>query len=450
MGLESIDFQFTHLSSIFALATLKQTSIPMLNISTTSKLQEQLTIASKELMLFELSWSGHQAGYILHLIQYWCNHNFSGSLNIVVAPEFVQQHVDVVEAALKCDQQNIRFISITLEESQALLPESSFKNRSIRSFQSLKLLGKYAAELGVKDCLVNYFDSLQLALAMGLKLPCAVSGIYFRPTFHYNHFAHHSSSLKDQIQQWRERIVLSRALSHPQFKVLFCLDPFVVSHIRKIHGGAQAVHLPDPVMSYVTSEEHLHHLRQKLGIEPDRQVFLLFGRLEGRKGIHQLLQAVSDLPDNLSKKLCLLLIGRIDTNDKLLIAPKLADLSQTSSAQIISVEEFVPDHQIPPYFELSDVVLAPYQRHVGMSAILIRAAAAQKPVLTSNYGLMGEVTRQHQLGLAIDATNPQEISQGLARFLLESPDKFYDRAKMQMFAAENSPERFAAVIFQNL
>jgi glycosyltransferase involved in cell wall biosynthesis len=285
---------------------------------------------------------------------------------------------------------------------------------------------------------------------MGLKLPCAVSGIYFRPTFHYNHFAHHSSSLKDQIQQWRERIVLSRAFSHPQFKVLFCLDPFAVSHLRKIHDGAQAVHLPDPVMSCVTSEDHLHHLRQKLGIAPDRQVFLLFGRLDGRKGIHQLLQAVSDLPENLSKKLCLLLVGPIGSNDKLLITPKLAEISQTSSVQIITSEQFVPDHEIQPYFQIADVVLAPYQRHVGMSAILIRAAAAQKPVLTSNYGLMGEVTRQHQLGLAIDSTNPQEIANGLARFLLESPDKFCDRAKMQMFAAENSPERFAAVIFQNL
>jgi glycosyltransferase involved in cell wall biosynthesis len=118
--------------------------------------------------------------------------------------------------------------------------------------------------------------------------------------------------------------------------------------------------------------------------------------------------------------------------------------------QILHVNRFVIDREIQPYFQLSDVVLAPYQRHVGMSAILVRAAAAQKPVLSSNYGLMGEMTRRHQLGLAIDSTDSQAIADGIS-FLLQTPlAQVGDRSKMQAFAAQNSAQRFADVIFETI
>jgi glycosyltransferase involved in cell wall biosynthesis len=419
----------------------------MLKISTDSKPQTEDASLLRNLMLFELSWSGHHAGYILHLIEYWNQHHFSGAFNIVVAPEFVQKHTDVVDAAQRCDRQNIHFVPITSVESQSLVPESSFKNRIVRSFQSLKLLAKYAEKVEADECLITYFDSMQAALATGTKLPCKVSGIYFRPTFHYNSFAGHSSSFKDRIQQWREQFFLSRAVNHPQFKTLYCLDPFVVSQIQALHPDTQVIYLPDPVKNYTAKEEQLAQLKTSLGIAPDRTVFLLFGRLEGRKGIHQLLEAVSLLPQDLTQKLCLLLVGPFDQHDKQLVDPKMADILETSSAQIIIAERFVPDHEIQSYFQISDVILAPYQRHVGMSAILVRAATAQKPVLASNYGLMGEVTRVYQLGLAINSTDPQKIVEGLTQFLMKSPDQFCNRDRMQVFAEINAADQFAKVIF---
>jgi glycosyltransferase involved in cell wall biosynthesis len=99
---------------------------------------------------------------------------------------------------------------------------------------------------------------------------------------------------------------------------------------------------------------------------------------------------------------------------------------------------------------MADVILAPYQRHVGMSGILLLAAAAQKPVLSSNYGLMGEIVRRYELGLTVDSTEPKEIAKGLTRFLVEDSDKLCDRAKMKSFAEQNSAEEFARVIFEHL
>ena len=106
--------------------------------------------------------------------------------------------------------------------------------------------------------------------------------------------------------------------------------------------------------------------------------------------------------------------------------------------------------EIQQYFQLADVVLALYQRHVGMSGILIRAAAANKPVLATNYGLMGEITRRYKLGIDLNARDPQAIAKGLTEFLSNPPTTFADAHFMQQFARQNSAVNFASTIFQTL
>jgi glycosyltransferase involved in cell wall biosynthesis len=83
-----------------------------------------------------------------------------------------------------------------------------------------------------------------------------------------------------------------------------------------------------------------------------------------------------------------------------------------------------------------------------MSAILVRAAAAQKPVLSSNYGLMGEMVKRYRLGLTVDASVPAEIAKGLTQFLISSPKEFCDLSSMKAFAEQNSAEKFASTVFR--
>ena len=102
------------------------------------------------------------------------------------------------------------------------------------------------------------------------------------------------------------------------------------------------------------------------------------------------------------------------------------------------------------YHQLTDVVLAIHQKHIGMSGSLVLAAGYQKPVLSSNYGLMGEIVNQYNLGLTIDSTIPQEIARGLQQFLLTSADSIGNRDSMTKFAQQNSAVNFASTIFKSL
>jgi glycosyltransferase involved in cell wall biosynthesis len=411
-------------------------------------LNQDKTASDRQVILFDLSIRGHHPNYIQHLIKYWLAQNLSGVLYIVVSPRFLHEHAEVVELAQSYSTNKIEFVAITIEEEAALRLRKSKLARNWRNFQEWELFFKYALKLRATQALIMYFDTYFLPLALGAKSPCPFSGIYFRPTFHYGEFPNYQFSWQEGWQHWREKLLISRILANPQLKTLFCLDPFAVKHLEKLPSQGRAVYLPDPVEIENTASSDLSSIREKLGIEANRQIFLLFGALNGRKGIYQLLEAIQLLPTSLCQKLCLLLVGESSITSQLKI--QIDAVCQVRPVQIIGRYEFIPEQDVQVYFQLADVILAPYQRHVGMSGILLLAAAAQKPVLSSDYGLMGEMVRRYSLGLTVDSTNPSAIAKGLTQLLLEPPSSACDRDKMKSFAQQNSAERFARIIFEQL
>jgi glycosyltransferase involved in cell wall biosynthesis len=401
-------------------------------------------------MLFDLSIEGHHPAYIQHLIQYWCDCQVSGCLHIVVSPKFLERHADVVSLAANYPQSKVNFVAISPTAAASLKSNKSGVSRTIRAFQEWDLLCHYASSLQATHCLAMYFDTCMLPLAVGKKPPCPISGIYFKPTFHYDRFDRFTPSWKYRLQQVRERQILSANLQKPQLQTLFCLDPLVVKYIESVRGAFKAIPVPDPVAIAPVSERQVIELRQRLGIEPSRKILLLFGALTSRKGIGQLLAALALLPPELGEKVCLLLVGQANLSNQAEIASQIAAIPANLKLRILSHYEFVAESEVHTYFHLADLVLAPYQRHMGMSGILMLAAAAGKPVLSSDYGLMGEIVKQHRLGMTVDSTQPAEIARGLTQFLLHSSEELGDRESMRSFAEQNSPERFASKIFQHI
>lgn len=412
-------------------------------------LSQNMLSTNRRILLFDLGLGGHHGAYIQHLIRYWSEQYLPGHVDIVVHPEFLQQHQDVAELVQTFVGVQVNFVPITEEEEAELGPWSTFVQSKRRSLREWSLLNRYANRLGATECLLMFFDTLQLSAVLRRQLPCPFSGIYFRARFHYGEFQH-TLSWRDHIRHWLERLQIAEALRHPQLKTLFCLDEFAVKHLIKFHSNSRVVYLPDPVQLYPYSLSEVELLRAKLGIEPERRIFLLFGVLDSRKGIHQLLEAILLLPPALCQNLCLLLVGPLCSQEKPQVQMQISKISDLLPIQIVLYDQFVIDRENQPFFHISNVVLAPYQRHVGTSSILIRAAAAQKPVLSSNYGLMGEWTQHYQLGLTVDSTDKSEIAKGLTQFLTEPPDKFGDRTQMKFFAEQHSAEEFASVIFKHL
>jgi glycosyltransferase involved in cell wall biosynthesis len=402
------------------------------------------------LMLFDLALGGHHGIYIQHLIDRVCKEAIVGTIDIVVLPQFLDVHRDTITAISSYRHPTINLVPISVLEAAALGARDSGLNRALRNFREWQIFCKYAQQLQTTHALIMYLDTCELPLSIRMHSPCPFSGIYFRPTFHYSTFANYHPDRKQQLQQWRNRIALDRILGHPQLETMFCLDPFAVKALVTDRYHAKIVHLADPVEAHPLIQLDLTTLRTKLGIEIHRRVFLLFGALDGRKGIYQLLEAIELLPPELSQQLCLLLVGNTNETERAQMHPKIGALRQTAPIQLVEYYDFIPEQEVSSYFQLADVILAPYQRHVGMSGILLLAAAAGKPVLSSDYGLMGELVRLYQLGLAVDVTKPTEIARALSYCLGEESESLGDRSQMEVFAEHNSIERYASTILSSI
>lgn len=409
-------------------------------------------LSQRKIMLFDLDCRGHHSSYILHLITYWRDRTLPGKLDIVVTPELVKQYPDILKPA-ESEQSNINFIAITLKEEANLKTVTSALDRFQRSFQEWRLVKKYIEITDCDHCLLMFLDSLLWRMSFGIKPSCSISSIFFRPIRHYRFFDNYQPSSRELFWEWREKLGLPRILALEQLENFFCLDPLAVNYFSKVYSetnGTNIVCLPDPVQTYNTSLQQVENLNQDLGIEAGRKVFLLFGSLSERKGLHELLEAIKTLSPELSRQLCLLIIGPFEGQQSQKLKPLIKQISQSQPIQIICHNKFVTDSQIEPYFKIADFVLTPYQRHVGMSAILVRAAAANKPVLSADFGAMGEVVRSFGLGITIDSEVLQSITDGLARCLTEPTASLCDYKKMKQFAEQNKAEQFAKVIFDNI
>jgi len=388
-----------------------------------------------KILIFDLEVGGHHPGYLRHLLRYWPDDG--AHLLFVVSPEFAAQHENVVQTA---SQAQVTWLPITERE---LAWYKASKNSLVQwAWVEWRLYCRYAAKTKADQGLVMYMDRFQLPLALQLSLPCQTSGIFFRPKFHYKHFADHTPARGEAWRALREQWLWRGALRHSKLKTLFCLDPFAVDPLRTLSRNTNVIALSDPIEWYPQQATTTATMCQDLGIDAKRKLLLLFGMLDRRKGIYQVLAAVEQLPPAQQAQLTLLLVGPLAEADRAAVTALIDALRSTSAVQILLRDQFIEDAAIQLYFGLADLILALYQRHVGMSAVLVRAAAAGKPVLASDYGLMGEIVRRRGLGVVVDSADTTAIAKEIVKFC-EHPAAAFDQSATSRFAAENTAERFA-------
>jgi glycosyltransferase involved in cell wall biosynthesis len=387
--------------------------------------------------------TGHHAGYIVHLVRYWQVWGIPGELVVVVSPAFLTMHTDLVALARQSPTVHLVPISET-EESQ----RTSRGKLVLQMQYEWELVAQYARQWQASQVLLMYFDTFQMALATAKRVPCPVAGIFFRPVFHYDTWGHRPANGRERLQGWRKRLILQLVVRRRALNSLFCLDPFVVSTINRWAGRSVATYLPDPVEVYPTTGADVDALRNKLGIEPGRRVMLVFGLLDERKGLFTLVEALKRLTPDQQRQWCLLLAGPVEAGIAPALTTSLDSLTQQTAVQLVRQHTFVSEAAIQPYFTLSDLIVTLYQRHIGMSAVLVRAAAAGKPVLSSDYGLMGQLVKTRQLGVAVDAESPAAIADALNTFGQATWPAEPDA--MQHFAEQNQASQYARTIYDTL
>ena len=238
---------------------------------------------------------------------------------------------------------------------------------------------------------LNTFDEIASSLlrraAFGRTPPASlrgkIGGIYVRPRF----LARRGFS----PNEWLKYLGFARLMRGGWLKHLLFLDDGILEECRARFPQTPVFALPDPCPDNFVAEPD--PARRHFGIPADRKVFLFYGGAYRRKGLHLAVEAFLQLPkDNAAFLLC---AGQ--QSDESPVKTGLETLIREGRAQVISRYIFEEEEKL--LFAASDVVLLPYIKHFGNSAVLSRAAGAGKMVIASDEELVGRLVRKYNLGL---------------------------------------------------
>lgn len=403
----------------------------------------------QHILIFEPNTGGHHGLFVQHLVKYWCAHTIPGTLHLLVDEHFLSKHQALATLLRSKDATNISVHTFLRAPAQGGDRRSSLISHDLRSGQ---ILLQHLKVIRPTHCLLMYFDHLQLSLGTRLRNHSSTvfSGIYFRPSFHYASFMNQHLTWKERLRELRKKVQLRLALSNPKLKTLFCLDPFVVPHINKFRSSVKAVKLADGIELIPSASDNSVITNSTWDIDGARKVALLFGSLSARKGIFEVLNALPYLERSLQQKLAIIFAGSVTKDEQPGFEAALEASRSQTGVQLIIDNRFVGDDEVPAMITQADLILVTYLRHTGSSNVLVRAAAAGKPVLGSDYGLVGAQIIKRKLGLALDTTQPKAIAKGLKQFLLQPDSIAFDAEEALNFSRENTATAFATTIFKHI
>ena len=392
-----------------------------------------------DMVVLEPDAEGHAEEWLRHLADFTIAQPASGTLWLVVPPELSLRLASALPPAAAG---RVRLVALDPREQRLCLHRRLVVSAFARWFTMRRHLRRTGARAGFFLSL----DHLSLPLALGLGAGGrTVSGILFRPSVHYREIGPYRPTwrerLRDRRKDWLYRLMLrNRTLSS-----VLSLDPFFVTHAAAHYAAGRKVRaLPDPA--------HPPPSRPATQRTPDftpqgRVGFLMFGYISERKGPLALLDALALLPRQTAARTAVMLAGRVD--------PALRDSLERRRRAIAAAhpdlwlridDRRVGDEELNELIRRSDVVLAPYQRFVGSSGVLLWAAREGRPVLAQDYGLVGRLTREHGLGAVADTVDPVSLARQMACMVEQGPANFIDRPAAQAYAAAHAPHEFAAIV----
>ena len=298
----------------------------------------------------------------------------------------------------------------------------------------------FAAELesfhlaaGRADHAIHLFaDHLLRQLAFGPRAPSPTSLLVFYPRAHYPSEFGSRLSRSDQVVARTKDLVLGRWRRRRDASSVWSLDERA-AEIWAGRPGATARWLPEPP---VVGSPSSHG---------ERRGCVLYGALTHYKGIDRLERAVAHDATGLR----LTLAGYVERDFEHALTAHAAAIRKAGVDLDLRAHHHTEEAGLEVLSQARCVVI-PYHRHAGMSRVLLEAAVARTPVVVHRFGLLGHLTKRHEIGVAVDADDPDALREAILGFTTsEARTASYEPA-LERFAARHSSDAFATALREPL
>lgn len=397
----------------------------------------------REVLILEPDAEGHSQEWLQHLAEFVAADETAAAISVVAPPALcaaLSRSMPVVAEG------RIRFIALKPRE----LRLCTHRSLSIAAFARWWIMRRYLARTGADSGFFLSIDLLCLPLALGLRATGKpIAGVLFRPSVHYRSLGKYQPSSAERLRDLRKDLLYRLMLKNPSVRTVLSLDPFFPAHAESHYDhGIKVRALPEPPIMVPADDSTAPAIDFA---PPGRVGLLLFGYLTERKGPLEVLDALRLLPTHISKRTALLLAGRVDPAIDCAIKERCSALARERPDLWLRIENrWLSRAELEVLVARSDVVLAPYQRFVGSSGVLMWAARAGRPVLAQEYGLVGRLTRDHRLGAVVNSSDPAYLAREIERMIVHGPQNFIDVSSAATFAFSCTPQRFASTLLSSL
>jgi glycosyltransferase involved in cell wall biosynthesis len=394
------------------------------------------------LLVFEPDARGHSEEWLSHLLRYLPAMCAVDALSLAVAPELARRLQPVVSA---CTLPALRVIS--LDERTLALCNSP--RLVVSGFARWWTVRRLARETNADTALFLALDHLSLPLGLQLGArTCRLSGILFRPSVHYGNLGPYAPTLAERLRDLRKEILYRLMLRNGSVASVLSLDPFFPAYAFERYPKGDKVHsLADPFHAASGATQQ----STPSSAQPTRTGFVLFGELTERKGLLVLLEALALLEPDVASRISVTIAGRIDPSLKPRAQALAIEAARQAPHLMLRIEDRrLSDAELDSLVRDCDVVLAPYQRFVGSSGVLIWAATHRKPVLTQNYGLLGHLVHRYQLGHTLDTRDPALLARGLTAIATRPKIAACDPSGTVAFLSGKTPQVFVETLVRDV
>ena len=195
------------------------------------------------------------------------------------------------------------------------------------------------------------------------------------------------------------------------------------------------------IQRFKPSENERRKIRSKHGFAHDAIVVLTVRRLVNKNGIDTFVES-AQFALKQHPRLVFLAVGTGPDREQ--IQTRLQQLNMTEQFKLAG---FVPDADLPSYYNSADLFVLPSKSGEGLPLVALEAMSCGLPVVATDVGGIKEVISE-EFGLLVPADNPQEM----ARAIVKTAEKDISAARValrtlaeQTFSWEKNVESLARI-----